>query len=163
MLPILIVDDARDDLLLTETVLRQCGFLNPVHFMTSGEECVRYFRGQWRSKDGAHPARSLVFLDLNMHPLTGVDVLREIRNEPLFEQSVVVMLSGVSDMRLVQQGYQLGALTFLMKPLCQDDATALMIMMRTRIHSLKQEEGIVLAWRAEANKSLRHESHVASA
>jgi CheY-like chemotaxis protein len=163
MLPILIVDDARDDLLLTETVLRQCGFLNPVHFMTTGEECIRYFRGQWRSKDGAHPTRCLTFLDLTMNPISGVDVLHEIQNTPLFEQSVVVMLSAVTDMKMVQQGYQLGALTFLMKPLCQDDTTSLMIMTRARIETVEQNDGLVLSWKSEANTSARRRAQVSAA
>src|SRR5258706_364698 len=101
MLPILIVDDSRDDLMLAERVLRLCKILNPVFSMNTGEECIKYFR-----KADVSPSSGpcLVFLDLAMPPIGGLDVLRIIRDSLCAKESIFVMLSGISDIKMLREG-----------------------------------------------------------
>src|SRR5690348_4816871 len=99
MFPILIVDDAREDQLLAESVLRHCKVLNPIRMMTTGEECIRYFRGDWKSKDGESAEPCLLLLDISMHPTGGLEVLRQIEALPLARQSIKIMVSGINDIK----------------------------------------------------------------
>ena len=120
MLPIVITDDSTEDAFLTSRVLQQCKIVNPIIVLTSGEECLKYFKGE-----GEHANRTLpclLFLDLAMAPVSGIDVLGYLcQSADYGKDSLVVMLSGLGDLKLVQQGYQLGATTFLVKPLKIDD------------------------------------------
>jgi CheY-like chemotaxis protein len=118
MMPVLIVDDSREDLTLAMRVFMQCGIRNPIRLMKSGQECLDYFEGVGDKPAGMLPC--IVFLDLMMKPLSGIDVLRRFRDNPA-AGSIFIMLSGASDYTMVRDGYQLGAVTFVVKPLtCEE-------------------------------------------
>ena len=119
MLPILIVDDSREDLDLATRVFSQCGARNPVRLMNSGQECIDFFTRGGEKPDWPLPC--IVFLDLIMSPVSGVEVLRKLHDKPSARDSIFVMLSGASDYSMVRDGYQLGAATFVVKPLtCEE-------------------------------------------
>ena len=117
MVPILIVDDSREDALLAQRVLSQCKLLNPAVILPSGDACLDYFEGI--APFAIRKLPCLVLLDMIMAPLSGIDVLRKLGPEK--EGSLFVMLSGLSDLKSIHQGYQLGARTFLIKPLRAED------------------------------------------
>jgi CheY-like chemotaxis protein len=58
-----------------------------------------------------------VLLDIKMPGLDGLDVLQWIRQQPDLREVGVVMLTNSDDMRDVNRAYQLGADSFLVKPL----------------------------------------------
>ena len=119
MLPVAIVDDSKQDLALLTRVMHQCKILNAVHAFTSGQECIDYFDGT-----GIHCGRKvpvLLLVDLVMSPARGLDVLRHIQGSKLAGVTVPVMLSGLQDIKAINQGYQLGAVTFLLKPVSVED------------------------------------------
>ena len=114
MMPIVIVDDSGEDAALARRVLEQCRILNPVQILKSGADCISYFKS---SSHEAGTLPCLVLLDLAMSPISGVDVLRYLSHLPASKDSIIVMLSGIQDFNIVREGYQLGAMTFLVKPL----------------------------------------------
>lgn len=116
MLPILIVDDSDEDMFLAERIIRQAKVLNPVHLMRGAEPCLKWFE---EPPEDAQPA--LVLLDLVMFPKNGLGVLQRLHRNVLFTQSLKVMLTGLADVRYIQQGYKAGATTFLIKPFTLDD------------------------------------------
>jgi two-component system response regulator len=118
MIPIVIVDDSGEDASLAGRAFAQCRILNPVHILKSGDECIEYFESGSRA-DGTLPC--LLLLDLIMSPTSGLDVLRELQGTSKASDSIIVMLSGITDYSMVTEGYQLGATTFLVKPLRSDD------------------------------------------
>jgi CheY-like chemotaxis protein len=118
MFPILVIDDDAGDAALAERALRGCKIQNPIQTFLNGEEAVRYFVGGFKTP-------VLVLLDLVMQPVSGIDVLREVQKRGLTEKTVFVMLSGLADYRILQEGYRHGARTFLVKPLQQEDVLQL--------------------------------------
>jgi CheY-like chemotaxis protein len=142
MLPILIVDDSNEDLVLAERALRSCKLLNPIHRFSTGAECIKYFEGHWASGKRAQPC--LLFLDLVMAPISGLEVLRNIRDTSFFKESIIVMLSGISDIKMVRDGYQLGARTFLVKPLNPQDILEFVGSVKDKIQIEQVESGYVL-------------------
>jgi YesN/AraC family two-component response regulator len=91
-------------------------------------------------------------LDLNMYPLGGIDVLREIAQTKFAAESLLVMVSGIADIKLVREGYQLGAKTFLIKPLTQEDVMSFLVSAKDRIQVETSHEGNALQW-VSANSS----------
>jgi two-component system response regulator len=140
MLPILIVDDSQEDLMLAERVLRGCKLLNPVTSFTNGAECIHHFA----EKKNGEPA--LVFLDLGMAPIGGLEVLRQVRDLDCAEGSIFVMLSGITDIKLLREGYQLGARTFLVKPLKVEDVVEFLGTVKDKIQVENSAEGYLLHW-----------------
>jgi response regulator RpfG family c-di-GMP phosphodiesterase len=140
MFPILIIDDAREDLILTEAVLRHCKILNPIHMFATGKEFIE-FLAERRS-----PERYLIFQDLSMQPMSGLEILRVTADHPGIKQSFIVMLSGIRDIKMVRGGYQLGARTFLIKPLAVEDVMGLLATAKDHIWVEERGEGYALHW-----------------
>jgi DNA-binding response OmpR family regulator len=138
--------------MLTSRVIQQCKIVNSIIILTSGEECIKYLKAE-----GEHQRRTLpclMFLDLVMTPTGGIDVLRWLCKESDFgKHSLVVMLSGLGDLKLVQKGYQLGATTFLVKPLKIDDV----LQMSESMRGLAVERvatGYLLSLRSDREKKI---------
>ena len=115
MVPILIVDDAQEDLVFAQRVLSSNRILNPVLPFSSGKACLDYFNGKSAAFESQLPC--VVLLDMVMKPLGGLDVLRALQDLPAAKGSIIIMLSGLADIKMVSEGYRLGASTFLIKPL----------------------------------------------
>lgn len=148
MIPIVIVDDVREDVILASYVLRQAKLLNTLHLVNGGAECVALFT---ENRIG----RSLVFLDLIMYPQSGLDVLRALDGNETFRSSVVVMLTGLGDVRLIQQGYQLGATSFLIKPFQLSDLMQFFFSFSRQIHLEKRRQGNALVWANDKERPSR--------
>jgi len=135
--PIILVDDLAEDLSLTERLLRQCKVLNPVISFSKGNDCIAWF------EEHRTDLPVLVLLDLIMYPTSGVDVLSALRDSGILDRVVVVMLSGIRDVKIIHQGYQLGAKTFLIKPLnCEDLMQMINALKTIRIET--NAEGYIL-------------------
>ena len=142
-LQIILIDDAQHDLDAQQRTLESCKLLNEVKSFKSAEDAVAFFR----SSKGTN-SRFLVFLDLVMKPNNGTYVLRALQDENLAPKSVVVMLSGLADVRLLHEGYQLGAHTFLVKPLKVQDVMELVTTLKNSISIETEDKGNRLVWKA---------------
>ena len=81
------------------------------------EEAVDYLSGLGKYSNRAeYPLPSLILLDIKMPGLDGLEVLRWVRSQPGLKTIRVVMLTTSSDIRDVNTAYQLGANSFLTKP-----------------------------------------------
>lgn len=135
--PILVVDDVRDELLLVERIIQSCKLLNPVHLLETGGDCIRFFEQDSRRDD---PSGCILFLDMMMQPTSGLEVLDRVRDLPSARKSLIVMVSGLTDIKAINTGYQLGAATFLIKPLKPEDVLQLITSMGNRV-SVEEHEG----------------------
>ncbi len=157
MLPILLVDDSADDLILAERVLRACKLSNPVHRFNNGDACIDYFRN-FAQTNGIPREPCLLFLDLTMAPVTGLDVLRAIQGTPLARRSILIMLSGVSDLKRLREGYELGARTFLLKPLTLESVMEFLASIKERVRIEATPAGSSLIWVNSPTSMLRKEN-----
>lgn len=149
VLQILLVDDAQHDLDAQRRTLQGCKLLNEVMSFKAGADALDYLR----TAKGGEGKRFLIFLDLVMKPDDGISVLRSMQEEKLVEDSIVVMLSGLSDVRLLHQGYQLGAHTFLVKPLKVQDVMELLNSLRKTISIISEPTGNLLVWQSPRQHS----------
>ena len=119
MLPLVIVDDSHEDALLAQRALAQCKVRNPIILLNSGHACLDYFQGIPPYNERSVPC--LLLLDMMMAPVSGLDVLQKLHLIPAAQGSVLVMISGLAEWRVINEGYRLGAHTFLVKPLVIED------------------------------------------
>lgn len=120
--PILLVEDNPDDEALTLRAFSKSGVANPVVIARDGVEAIDYLFGMTplrERKPSALPA--LILLDLKLPRIDGLEVLRRIRADERTALLPVVVLTTSSEQRDIEQAYQLGANSYLRKPVSYDD------------------------------------------
>jgi CheY-like chemotaxis protein len=129
---ILIVDDDPDDAnLIRRTVLS----LHPkpaVQIVTRGIDLKAYLDGQGRYADReTFPYPGLILLDLRMPEMDGFEVMEWLKSQPRHATITVIVMSAFDQQKNITRAYQLGARTFLRKPvnaeLIRDAVRALML------------------------------------
>jgi len=114
---ILMAEDDPDDRLLAAEALRESRVANDLRFVEDGEQLLDYLRrrGRW-----AHPAEAprpgLVLLDLNMPRMDGREALAQIKADPGLRRIPVVVLTTSRAEADVARSYDLGANSFITKP-----------------------------------------------
>ncbi len=117
MQPILIVDDNDDDFEATKRAFSKTNLGNPIAHAMSGDEALRYLRGA-----GTRPG--IILLDLNMPGLDGRQTLEAIKRSVELRKIPVVILTTSDDERDVKSCYDLGANTYIQKPVDFDGLIA---------------------------------------
>ena len=116
--PILIVDDNQDDFEATKRAFSKTNLRNPITYARSGEEALRYLRSAEDGKPG------IILLDLNMPGLDGRQTLEAIKRNAELRKIPVVVLTTSDDERDVKRCYELGANTYIQKPVDFDGLIA---------------------------------------
>lgn len=120
--PILIAEDFEPDAKLVELALKHAGVTNPLFFVPDGHQAVCYLKGEGIYRDRkAFPLPGVLMLDLKMPVAGGFEVLEWCHTQPYLEDLMIVVLSGYHELREVNRAYQLGAKTFLAKPMSEGD------------------------------------------
>lgn len=119
---VLFVEDNPDDAELTRRALQECKGCREIVHADSGLEAIRFIfcEGEHFGRDPARSPR-MVLLDLNMPGLDGLEVLRRIKADIRTRAIPVVMLSSSREARDVRQSYELGANSYVVKPVEVDD------------------------------------------
>jgi two-component system, response regulator len=110
---ILLVEDNEDDAELAMQALRRRGIAGRIDLVKDGAEAVDYLLG-----DGAAAASSLriVFLDLKLPKVSGLEILRRIRQDERTRLVPVVVLTSSREEADLRQAYLLAANSYLVKP-----------------------------------------------
>jgi len=96
----------------------KAGILNSVQVVRDGEQAIAYLAGEGKFTNRAeYPLPSLLLLDLKMPRLDGFEVLRWVRQQPGLRALRVVVLTSSQDINDVNRAYELGANSFLVKPM----------------------------------------------
>jgi two-component system response regulator len=114
---ILLVEDNPDDVALTLRALKRNNIVNEVVVARDGVEALDFLRagGAYSGRDvSKEPA--VVLLDLKLPKFDGLEVLREIRSDPRTKLLRVVVLTSSKEQQDVVQSYNLGANSYICKP-----------------------------------------------
>lgn len=114
---ILLVEDNLDDVTLTLRAFKELNIGNVIVVAHDGEEALDYLfgTGQHAGRDvSERPA--VVLLDLKMPKVDGLEVLRRLRADPRTALQPVVILTSSSEEQDMIMSYQLGANSFVRKP-----------------------------------------------
>jgi CheY-like chemotaxis protein len=124
---ILMADDDADDRIMTKEALEESKLTNEFRFVENGEELLDYLRRQGRFADPASsPRPGVVLLDLNMPRMDGREALKEIKADPELRRIPVVILTTSKAEEDVYRTYDLGANSYIMKPVTFDGLVEVM-------------------------------------
>lgn len=121
---ILLVEDNPDDEALTLRALKQNHIDNGVVVTRDGEEALDYLfgKGKYAGRDlNAMPA--LILLDLKLPKVDGLEVLKQLRANPLTALLPVAILTSSSEEHDLITGYKLGLNSYILKPVDFDQFT----------------------------------------
>lgn len=110
--PILLVEDNPMDIDLTKRAFARNNILNPLQLALDGEEALEWI-DRWE-KGESLPA--VILLDLKLPKVSGLEVLKQLKEHPTFATIPVVVLTSSSEARDIQEAYQLGANSYIVKP-----------------------------------------------
>jgi len=122
---LLVEDDPNDSLLLQRTFYR-FRLAKPPYIVTSGELAISYLDGRDRFGDrDQYPVPTLVFLDLKLPAMSGFEVLTWMKQQPQLAKTQVIVLTGSRKSLDVYRAYELGASSYLVKPVQAEDIARL--------------------------------------
>lgn len=107
--PILLVEDNPDDERLTLRALRRGNLANEILIARNGEEALNLLFG-------LEPLPCVVLLDLKLPKIDGLEVLRRTRANERTRLQPVVILTSSSEDRDIIESYNLGANSYVRKP-----------------------------------------------
>ena len=122
--PILLVEDNPDDEALTLRAFHKNRIANEVVVARDGVEALDYLfkRGPYAG-DNPDELPTLILLDINMPKVGGLEVLKQIRAEPHTRRLPVVMLTTSKEEQDLITSYDLGANSYVRKPVDFDQFT----------------------------------------
>jgi two-component system response regulator len=119
---ILLVEDNPDDEALTLRALKKNNILNEVVVAHDGVEALDYLfgTGRWAGRD-TRVQPQLVLLDLKLPRMDGLELLRRLRADGRTRLQPVVILTTSNEERDVVSSYELGANSYIRKPVSFDE------------------------------------------
>jgi CheY-like chemotaxis protein len=123
---ILLVEDDPDDVILLQRLLGGLKLARPLQVVPTGELAVAYLDGEGKfANRQQYPQPTLLFLDLKLPGLSGFEVLTWIRQHPRVSRAQVVVLTGSRRSLDVYRACELGANSYLVKPVRPEDLATL--------------------------------------
>jgi len=115
--PILIAEDDPRDVLLLKRALQKNGVEGGIHFVADGVEAIDYLSGKSPYQNRVqYPFPGIIYVDLKMPRLDGLEFLRWMRNNPRHLIIPVIVFSASTLESDIKAAYELGAHAYVAKP-----------------------------------------------
>lgn len=123
---ILQVEDSDDDARLLALAFAKAGIANQIITVSNGEEALCYFKGEGVYADrDKYPLPGVLLLDLKLPGINGFDLLEMLIKHSFAKEVFTVVISGHNEIFQVSRAYEMGAKSFLTKPIQQADVANL--------------------------------------
>ncbi len=115
---ILLVEDNPQDAELIVRVLREQNLASRIFTVEDGEEALDFIfcRGKFSDRNPCKPMK-VVFLDLKLPKVSGLEVLKEIKTDERIRKLPVVIVTSSREDPDIQTAYDLGANSYIVKPI----------------------------------------------
>lgn len=119
---ILIVEDNPQDAELTLRAIRKNNLANKFYVAEDGEEALDFIfcKGKYTTRDFSNPPK-VVFLDLKLPKISGLEVLQQIKTDPRTKSLPVVMITSSREDPDIRKAYELGVNSYVVKPVNFED------------------------------------------
>ena len=105
---VLLVDDDADDRMFFKDAVSEIDPSVICELSTNGQEAL--------SRLNFEPLPKMIFLDLNMPIMNGLDCLTEIKNSATIKDIPVIIFTTTSDQNAMKRSYEMGAAAYFRKP-----------------------------------------------
>jgi two-component system response regulator len=114
---ILLVEDNPQDLELTQRALRKAKLTHRTHVARDGAEALDFIfcEGEYSGRNIADTPK-VIFLDLKLPKIDGLEALTRIKNDPRTRKIPVVVLTSSKEQSDVLKSYDLGVNSYIVKP-----------------------------------------------
>ncbi|MCD4770742.1 MAG: response regulator [Bacteroidales bacterium] len=114
---IILVEDNLSDAEMTLDALKRKNLGNILRVIEDGAEALDYFfnRGDYSDKKASNNPK-LILIDLKLPKVSGLEVLRELKSNKKTKNIPVVILTSSSEDSNIKTAYELGANSFIVKP-----------------------------------------------
>jgi DNA-binding response OmpR family regulator len=113
---IIMIEDDEGHARLIERNIRRSGVNNEIMPFSNGTDAMKYMLGS----DGTginHRGRALlILLDLNLPDMSGIEILRQIKDNKYLKATPVVVLTTTDDSHEIKRCYELGCNVYITKP-----------------------------------------------
>lgn len=115
---VLLVEDNPNDAELTVRALKKNNLANNLHVVTDGEEALDFIfaAGQYSNRD-IHSPPKVVFLDLKLPKVSGLEVLQKVKSDERTKTIPIVVVTSSQETQDVEECYKLGVNSFIQKPI----------------------------------------------
>lgn len=114
---ILLAEDNPQDTELILEALGEAHVANRVISVRDGIEALEYLRCQGAYANGTPGNPAVLILDIKMPRMDGIEVLAEIRKDPLLMRLPVVILTSSKEEKDLYKSYELGVNAYVVKPM----------------------------------------------
>jgi CheY-like chemotaxis protein len=115
---ILLVEDNPDDAEFTIHELKKHNMANNLYHVNDGEEALEFIfaTGKFAEERKIENSPRLILLDIKMPKINGIEVLEKIKSDTRTKEIPVVILTSSQEDPDIKQCYQLGANSYIVKP-----------------------------------------------
>jgi len=122
--PILVVEDDENDVMLLQRAFRRAEIANPLQIVRHGDDAVAYLEGTGQFADRErYPFPVFMLLDLKLPRRTGLEVLKWVKERSGLRQIPIVVLTSSKNDEDIDRAYELGANSYLVKPVSFETLT----------------------------------------
>jgi len=114
MSEIVIVEDSAADAKEVKRALKKAGIKNPIKWIDDGTRAMEYL-------EAVSEIPRVVFLDIKLPGLTGLEILDRLRENRSFEKMLRVVFSSLEDLGTIKEAYARGAHSYITKPVSDID------------------------------------------
>lgn len=119
---ILLVEDNPQDAELMIRALRKQKLANQIHVAEDGEEALDFLfcKGKFSDRDFSQSPK-VIFLDLKLPKVSGLEVLQELKSNPRTQILPIVVITSSRENPDIKKAYELGVNSYVVKPVNFDD------------------------------------------
>lgn len=122
LVEILLVEDSPDDVAFLVRTFKKADLMARLHVVADGKEALDYiFRtGAYASRPNGNQPK-VIFLDMKMPKVGGLEVLRRLKSDPATQSIPIVALSSSKEERDLAESYRHGVNSYIVKPMDFDE------------------------------------------
>ena len=119
---ILITEDDKSHFELISKNLLRAGICNKMLYFADGQEILNFLFGMDKAFGKEHSSQEYVlWLDLNIPRVDGVEVLEKIKQDTKLKRIPVIILTATDDPHTIERCHDIGCSTYIVKPTEHED------------------------------------------
>ncbi|QIA07110.1 response regulator [Draconibacterium halophilum] len=119
-LTILLAEDDEGHATLIKRNLKRSGLLNKIIHFKDGQETLDFLNQAKKKEEYKDSIPSLLLLDIKMPKVDGIEVLRQVKQDPKLKKMPVIMITTTDDPREIDNCHELGCSNYIAKPIDYD-------------------------------------------